>query len=196
MAVPSYFYTIGENIMTATTVQLRQSPWWVLLIKGILAFIVGAILLWSPAKTKIDTWMLLITILGIWWLVSGIVDIVSMFTDHTAWGWKLFTGIVSIIAGGYILTYPVASAMALPRIFVLVMGFWGLMQGIVLLFMAFRGGGWGAGIVGVFAIILGIVLIGNYSLPGMGLTFVWVAAVWGVIGGVIMIIQAFRQRKA
>ena len=129
--------------MTATAVQMKQSPWWVLLIKGILAFIVGAILLWSPAKTKIDTWMLLITILGIWWLVSGIVDIVSMFTDHTAWGWKLFTGIVSIIAGGYILMYPIASALALPRIFVLVMGFWAFMQGIVLLFMAFRGGGWG-----------------------------------------------------
>ena len=182
--------------MTATAVQMKQSPWWVLLIKGILAFIVGAILLWSPAKTKIDTWMLLITILGIWWLVSGIVDIVSMFTDHTAWGWKLFTGIVSIIAGGYILMYPIASALALPRIFVLVMGFWAFMQGIVLLFMAFRGGGWGAGIVGVLAIILGIILIADYSIPGMGLTFIWTVAIWGVVGGVIMVIQAFRQRKA
>ena len=182
--------------MTATAVQMKQSPWWVLLIKGILAFIVGATLLWSPAKTKIDTWMLLITILGIWWLVSGIVDIVSMFTDHTAWGWKLFTGIVSIIAGGYILMYPIASALALPRIFVLVMGFWAFMQGIVMLFMAFRGGGWGAGIVGVLAIILGIILIGDYSMPGMGLAFIWAVAVWGVVGGIIMVIQAFRQRKA
>jgi len=62
--------------------------------------------------------------------------------------------------------------------------------------MAFRGGGWGAGIVGVLAIILGIILIGNYSIPGMGLAFIWAAAIWGVVGGVIMVIQAFRQRKA
>jgi uncharacterized membrane protein HdeD (DUF308 family) len=68
--------------------------------------------------------------------------------------------------------YPIASALALPRIFVLVMGFWALMQGIVLLFMAFRGGGWAAGIVGVLALILGIILIGNYSIPGMGLAFI------------------------
>ena len=35
----------------------------------------------------------------------------------------------------------------LPRVFVLVLGIWALMEGIILLFMAFRGGGWGAGIL-------------------------------------------------
>jgi hypothetical protein len=30
----------------------------------------------------------------------------------------------------------------------------------------------------------------------MGLTMIWVAAVWGLIGGVVLVIQAFRQRKA
>jgi len=48
-----------------------------------------------------------------------------MFVDHTAWGWKLFIGLVSIIAGGYILAYPIASALALRWIFVMVLGIWG-----------------------------------------------------------------------
>jgi uncharacterized membrane protein HdeD (DUF308 family) len=182
--------------MTATAVQTKQNPWWMLLIKGILALVVGAILLWAPAKTKVDTYMFLITILGIWWLVSGIVDIISIFTDHTAWGWKLFMGLVSIIAGGAILMYPIAAAVALPKIFVLVMGLWALIEGIVLLIMAFKGGGWGAGIVGALSIILGLILVGNYTVPGVGLAMIWAAAIWGVIGGIVMIFQAFRQRKA
>ena len=70
------------------------------------------------------------------------------------------------------------------------------MQGIVALLLAFRGGGWGIGLVGVIGIIFGLLLIANYTAPGMGLALIWVAAVWGLVGGVLMIIQAFRQRSA
>jgi uncharacterized membrane protein HdeD (DUF308 family) len=181
---------------SATSIETKQRPWWLTLILGIAAIIIGATLLWAPAKTRVETYMLLVTMLGIYWLIWGIMELVSMFVDHTAWGWKLFMGIVSIIAGGYILMYPIASALALPRIFVLMLGIWGLMEGIILLIMAFRGGGWAAGILGVLAIVFGFILIANYSVPGMGLTMIWVAAIWGLIGGVVLVIQAFRQRKA
>jgi uncharacterized membrane protein HdeD (DUF308 family) len=92
--------------------------------------------------------------------------------------------------------YPLASALVLPKIFVLVLGIWGLMEGTVMLIMAFKGGGWAAGILGVLGIILGLVLIFNYSSPGMGLSMIWAAAVMGVIGGIALIVQAFRQRSA
>ena len=181
---------------SATSLETKQRPWWLALIGGVFAFVVGAILLWSPAKTKIDTWMLLISLLGLYWLVTGILELVSMFTDHTAWGWKLFMGLISIIAGSYILMYPVASAVALPRIFVLILGIWALMQGIVMLIMAFKGAGWATGILGALGIVFGIALIGNYSMPGMGLAMVWTAAVAGVIGGILLIVQSFRMRSA
>ncbi len=48
-----------------------------------------------------------------------------MFIDHTAWGWKLFMGVVSIIAGGSILMYPVSAALVLPQVFVCVLGYLG-----------------------------------------------------------------------
>jgi uncharacterized membrane protein HdeD (DUF308 family) len=181
---------------TATQLETKQRPWWLTMISGILALIVGAILLWSPAKTKVETYQILVAILGIYWLVEGVFDIVSIFIDHSMWGWKLFVGIISIAAGAYILSYPIAAAVALPKIFVLVMGIWGLMYGIILLIMAFRGGGWGAGILGALGIIFGIVLMVNYTAPGMGLAMLWTAAVFGVIGGIVMIVQAFRQRSA
>ena len=157
--------------------------------------IVGAILLWAPAKTKVDTWMILVALLGIYFLVQGILDLVSIFVDHSMWGWKLFIGIISIIAGGAILAYPIAAAVTLPSIFALVLGFWGLINGIILLIMAFRGGGWGAGILGVLGIIFGVALMVNYSVPGMGLATLWIIALSAFFGGIVLIVQAFRQRS-
>jgi uncharacterized membrane protein HdeD (DUF308 family) len=181
---------------SATSMKTKQRPWWLTLINGILALIIGAILLWAPAKTKIETYQLVVAFLGFYWLFRGVFEIVYMFVDHTAWGWKLFIGLVSIIAGGYILAYPIASALVLPQIFVLVLGIWGLLEGIVMLIMAFSGGGWAAGILGALGILLGLVLIGSYGELFSGLSMLWAAAVMGVIGGIVLIIQAFRQRSA
>lgn len=180
----------------ATSFETKDRAWWLLLIEGIAAVIIGAILLLAPAKTAANFYQTLVQLLGIYWIISGVLLLVNMFLDHTAWGWKLFMGIVSIIAGGYILMYPIAAAVALPRIFVLVLGIWGLMQGILYLVLAFKGGGWGMGILGGLLILLGIYLVANYTAPGMGLAMVWAVAVTAVIGGVLLIFQAFRQRSA
>ena len=186
----------ATTVPSATSMQTRARPWWLTLIMGITVLALGAILLWAPAKDKVEAYQFIIAFLGFYWLIGGIMEIVSLFVDRTAWGWKLFMGIISIIAGSYVLMYPVAAGVALPRIFVLMLGLWGLMQGIVLLLMAFKGGGWGAGIMGVVAIIFGVILIGAYGNLGSGLVMIWTAAIWGVIGGIVLIVQAFRQRKA
>jgi uncharacterized membrane protein HdeD (DUF308 family) len=186
--------------MTATTqvdpiaMETKPRPWWAPLIMGIAALVIGAILLWAPAKTKVETYTLLVALLGLWWLVSGVLDIVYIFFDKTAWGWKLFMGIVGILAGGAILVYPIAAALTLPRVFTLVLGIWGLFYGMILLINAFRGAGWGAGLLGVLGLIFGGILIANYTTPGMGLSFLWAAAVMAVIGGIALIVQAFRMR--
>jgi len=180
--------------MTAMQMTTKVRPWWLLLVNGILAVVIGGILLWSPVKTKVNTYMLLVSVLGFYWLFRGIFEIVHLYVDHSAWGWKLFMGIVGIMAGSYILMYPVASGVILPKTFVLVLGIWGLIEGVVLLIMAFNGGGWGAGILGGLAIIFGGALVVSYSTPGMGLSFLWVASIFAVVGGVTMIVQAFRER--
>jgi uncharacterized membrane protein HdeD (DUF308 family) len=173
-----------------------KHPWWLTLIQGISAVILGGILLWAPAKDKVDTWQVLVAFLGIYWLVLGVLDIVRIFQDSTGWGWKLFMGIVSILAGGYILMYPIASALALPQIFVLVLGLWGVMYGVMLIFLGFRGAGWGATIMGILGAFFGVVLILNYGNPGWGLSMLWSAAVVGVIGGIILIVRSFQEKSA
>lgn len=180
----------------ATSLETKARPWGIILVEGIIAVVLGAILLWAPAKAKVEVYTILVAVLGLWWIISGIMTLVHMFQDHTAWAWKLFMGAISIIAGFYVLMYPVATALALPRIFVLVLGIWGIINGIVMLVMAFKGGGWGVGILGGIWLLLGIWLVANWTAPGMGLAFLWAAAFTALIGGIILIIQAFRQRSA
>ncbi len=183
--------------MTATAVQTKpQRPWWLTLIVGISAIIVGGLLLWGNLVTQVRTYFLLVEVLGIWWLVDDIFDIIGLFVDRTAWGWKLFIGIISIIAGGYILMYPVLVGLELPQLLVLILGIWGVFKGLILLFLAFKGGGWAAGIMGVITLIFGGILIANYGVPGWGLALVWAAAVFAFVGGFFMVFRAFQQRKA
>jgi|CXWK01.1.fsa_nt_gi uncharacterized membrane protein HdeD (DUF308 family) len=179
-----------------TALESKARPWGFLLIQGIAMVIIGAILLWAPAKDRIETYLLLVNLLGIYWIISGVLDLAHMFTDHTGWGWKLFMGLISIMAGFYIVSYPIAAAVALPRVFVLILGIWGLMQGTIALIMAFKGGGWGLGALGIIGIIFGFILIGDYMSLGSGLAMVWAAAIWAFIGGFFMIIRAFQQRNA
>jgi uncharacterized membrane protein HdeD (DUF308 family) len=180
----------------AVQVETNRRPWWLTLISGILAVFIGAVMLWGNFTTKVELYMFLVTFLGIWWMIQGVVDIVSIFTDHSMWGWKLFIGLISLAAGFYIVSYPVVSAVSLPKVFVLVLGIWGLMYGIILLIMAFQGGGWGAGILGGLGIIFGLALMANYAVPGMGLGMLWTAAVFALVGGGVMIFQAFKQKSA
>src|SRR5512134_2279931 len=149
--------------MTATAVQTKpQRPWWLTLILGVSAIVVGGLLLWGNLVTQVKTYFLLVEVLGIWWLVDGIVDIVHMFTDHRQWGWKLFIGVVSIIAGGYVILHPIIAGFELPQIFVLILGIWGVIKGAAMIYMAFKGGGGAYAIIGIFAIFFGLVLIAAY----------------------------------
>ncbi len=178
-----------------TVLGASRRPWWMTLIMGIASVVFGGLLLFGSLGTKVNTYQLLIALLGIWWVIDGIVDIVHIFHDRTRWGWNLFIGIISIIAGTWILFYPVYAGVALPRIFVLILGIYGVMEGIVLLFVAFRGGGWGAGILGAIALVLGLVLMANYNEAGWGLSLIWVGALFAFLGGFVMIWRSFQERR-
>jgi uncharacterized membrane protein HdeD (DUF308 family) len=176
----------------ATTFETKQMPWWLLLMGGILNVIVGILLLTSPIKTGYT----LVLALGFYWIFTGIFTLVGMFIDHSGWGWKLFMGLISIMAGILILRYPIMSALTVPSIIILILGIQGIIVGIIGLVMAFKGGGWGAGILGALSIVFGAIIMANYTAPGMVLTFIWVVGVFALVGGFIQIFHAFSSRTA
>mgnify|MGYP000231716245 CR=1 FL=1 len=84
----------GQDAIPPMTTDI-EAEWWLILLGGILNLIVGILLLVNPAKTAIAfAW-----VLGLYWFVQGIFVLVAMFLDHSAWGWKLFMGIIGILAG-------------------------------------------------------------------------------------------------
>ena len=177
---------------TALSFETKQSPWWLHLMTGIFNLIIGFLLLTAPAKTAIT----LVVALGIYWVVNGIFVLVGMFVDRSAWGWKLFVGIISIMAGMSILRYPLISTLTLPQIIVLIAGIQSLIAGIVMVILAFQGGGWGAGILGALGIVFGAILIANWASFGLVAALIWVTAIFALVGGIGQIAQAFMQRSA
>ena len=167
----------------------RQTYWWLVLLQGIAALILGILLLTNPAATAV----ILVQFLGIWWFVGGIFDIVGMFLDRTAWGWKLFSGILGIIAGLLILNHPLWATVLIPTTLVLMMGIFGIVIGITSLIRAFQGAGWGTGVLGVLSILFGLVLVANPLLAAIGLP--WVLGIFGIVGGIAAIVMAFRLRS-
>lgn len=170
--------------------QQKLSPWWLVLLQGIAALLMGLLLLAAPVETS----LFLIQFLGWYWLIGGIFAIVSIFLDTSQWGWKLFSGILGILAGLAIINHPLWSTVLVPTVLVLYMGFTGILMGASMLVQAFRGGGVGMGILGVLSALFGLLLLlrplaGALSLP-------WVFAVLAIAGGIASIIAAFRMKKS
>ena len=183
--------------MTAVAQKPVGRPWWMTLILGIGAVIIGGLLLFGSMDTRVNALEMVIVLIGLWWLFDGIMNIVDMFIDHRRWGWKLFMGVIGIVAGLYVLTAPrIMVGFQLTQIFILVLGLYGLMEGIILLIMAFQGAGWGAGIMGVFALVLGGLMLGFYGNVGSTIAMLWAMAVWLFIGGFFLIFRGFRDRRA
>jgi uncharacterized membrane protein HdeD (DUF308 family) len=177
---------------TALTFETRKYPWWLLLLSGCLSILIGILLLTNPARTAVA----LAWALGLYWFIQGTFVLIGMFIDHSAWGWKLFIGILGILAGIVVMRHPIASAVELPMLLILLLGIQGVISGTVSLILAFKGGGWGAGILGAISIILGIFLIVNFATLSLVVALYWIAAFGALLVGVVQIVHAFQQRKA
>jgi uncharacterized membrane protein HdeD (DUF308 family) len=175
---------------TATASQEGPTvPWWLVLLQGIALVILGLMLLVSPGMTT----FVLIQFLGIYWMVKGIFDLVSMFLDHRQWGWKLFSGILGIVAGIVIVQNPLWATILVPATLVWLLGFFGIIMGGISLFQAFKGAGWGVGVLGVLSIIFGIYLLMHTAAST--LTLPWVVGIFALIGGAVAIWNSFKVRK-
>ena len=163
-------------------------------MQGILAIVLGLLFFANPAATSVT----LAFFIGIWWFVRGIMDIVFMFVDHSMWGWKLFMGILGILAGWLVMSYitkaPLLTTLGLATIWVWVLGIMGIAMGIADIVQAFKGAGWGRGLLGVVMILLGIWLVAEPVRAAI--TLPWVFGVLLLVSGIMAIFAAFQVKNA
>jgi len=178
--------------MTAYAERVEEPgfPWWLVLLEGIAAAIIGLFLLTAPGATL----FVLIQVVAIFWLVGGIFRIISIFLDSSLWGWKLVGGALGILAGIVVLQHPLWSTVLVPAIYVIILGIQGLILGGVTLVMAFRGEGWGIGILGALSLVFSLVLLFNVWIGVAALPFILGAV--GIVGGGAAIVMAFVMRSA
>jgi len=167
-------------------------PWWHLLIEGIAGALLGLFFLTNPAATTV----VLVRVLGWFWLIGGILSLVTLFTGEAGANkiWRLIGSILGIIAGFLVLEHPLLAAVTIPTVIVIIMGVVGLLIGGVYAYEAIKGAGLGAGILAVFSLILGLILLGSPILSALVLPSIFGA--WLLIGGIAAMVGAFRLRHA
>ena len=163
-------------------------PWWLVLIEGIFAIIVGISLLVAPAMTI----SIIVQILGLYWLFGGILAIVSIFINQKNWGWKLAGGILGILAGILVIRHPLWSTVLIPSLVVVLIAIGGIIIGLIDVVRAFNGAGWGTGILGVVSLLLGVILLLNPVEAALASTLA--LGIVALAGGMISIVLAFKIR--
>jgi uncharacterized membrane protein HdeD (DUF308 family) len=179
----------GFSSGNAVWAPVKLPPWWLVLIEGILLIIIGIMFFVSPYQTLVTA----VWVLGFYWLIRGIMDLVSLIWDRSMWGWKIFAGILGIIAGWILLQQPLAGSLVLSSTLVFMLGFIGIFIGISSLIRGFQGAGWGTLILGIIEIVLGVILLMNAG--GAAAWMPWVLGGLAIMGGILAIIGAFNVRS-
>lgn len=99
---------------------------------GVLSLIIGLYAL----RHVLITVLALVLLLGIFWIVSGTVELFTALShrEMEGRGWAIASGILGILAGIVVLVYPAPSLLVLA----LVLGIWLLVFGIMEIVSAFQ----------------------------------------------------------
>jgi uncharacterized membrane protein HdeD (DUF308 family) len=141
-------------IMTNTAfLPQRSEIWWIFLLQGFAGIVLGLMLVTEPGATIVA----LTTVLGFYWLITGLLGLVQVFVDRsTPWLWSLLGGLVGILAGLFVLRHPLVAALTVPTVIVVILGIQGVVMGALQIIGGFKGGGIGPFILGAINILVGI----------------------------------------
>jgi uncharacterized membrane protein HdeD (DUF308 family) len=103
-----------------------------LALLGVLSLIIGL----YAVRHILVTLLALALLLGIFWVVNGVVELFSALShrEMQGRGWTAFMGILSVVSGVIVLAYPGISL----RVLAVVLSIWLLVYGVMLILLAFQ----------------------------------------------------------
>ena len=171
-----------------------QRFWLLNLIRGIVALMVGVLILaWPDVGGK-----LFVNFLAVFWLTSGVMILQWGFTVHQRRGLWLVAGTVGTIVGVALLLRYFYQRYLDPTSAVRILGALALFVGLINLLGGFRTPsttreeGIGRVILGAFEVGLGLLLI---TIDTLGPLSKLLAGGWAFVGGIILILQAVQIRR-
>jgi uncharacterized membrane protein HdeD (DUF308 family) len=99
-------------------------------IIGVLSIIVG----WALLRTPFQSVEVFIFVIGIFFLIQGVMTFIGAFAFKQGRGLRILSGVLGIIAGIIVLTYPISSAVTLA----LIAGIWLIILGIMQVVAGFQ----------------------------------------------------------
>ncbi|MCS0500557.1 HdeD family acid-resistance protein [Protaetiibacter mangrovi] len=178
-----------------------KSVWWLVLLRGIFAIILGVLAFVAPVLTAI----VFVWVFAFYAIVDGVVNImhaISVRKSDPTWGWLLTIGIVGVLAGIGVAIFPAAAGALALLVLLWIVAIWAVIGGIFGIPAAAAlasGGAKAMGIIfSVVSILFGIVLmVMLFTTPQSALIgLIYVLGAWAVIAGIVLIIIAFQARSA
>ncbi|MFE6923424.1 HdeD family acid-resistance protein [Nocardia sp. NPDC057663] len=171
---------------------LAKKTWQTILVTGLLAVVLGIIVLVWPDKTLLVAGILF----GIYMVVSGIFQLIAAFTHLPSTSFRVLSfisGVLSLIIGVFCFRDDLASIVLLG----LWIGISWLFRGVAILFAAMSekgvpGRGWQI-FYGIISAIAGVVLI-VWPISSLT-TLTLVVGIFLIVIGIMEIITAFGVRK-
>lgn len=173
------------------TMAIRQSGiWWIFLLQGIAGIVLGLLLVTEPGATTIA----IVTFLGFYWLIMGILALVRVFADQSVpWIWSLLVAMVGILAGLSVIKHPLLAAIGVPTAIVVIIAIQGLVMGGLEIVSAFRGGGIGSFILGAIYLVISLLLLAKPVAAALAVPLIF--GVLLLVQGVALIALALRVRR-
>jgi uncharacterized membrane protein HdeD (DUF308 family) len=168
------------------------SNWWSLVIRGVVAILLGVVAFAWPGVTL----MALVFLFGAYALIDGVVSLtgaVRAIEARERWGVLVLEGLVGIGAALVTMFWPAITALAL----VYVIAAWAIITGILEISAAIRlrhhiHGEWLLALGGIASVIFGF-LIMMAPIAGALVIAFWVGA-YLLIFGALMVALGFRLR--
>jgi uncharacterized membrane protein HdeD (DUF308 family) len=177
-----------------TGIQVSRNSWWILALRGAFAVLFGVLALVWPHLTL----LVLVLLFGAYAIVNGVMAVIVSLQErkvYPQWWVMLIAGILGIIAGLVAFLWPGIAALALLYViaaWAIVTGVFEIAAAFAtgLPFTLV----WTLALAGILSVLLGVLLA---ILPGVGLlSLVWVIGIYAIVYGVVLIIRAFQFRTA
>ncbi|MFE1591573.1 HdeD family acid-resistance protein [Nocardia sp. NPDC058705] len=180
--------TVLESPLTA----LAKKTWQTILVTGLLAVVLGIIVLVWPGPSLLVAGVLF----GIYMVVSGIFQLIAAFTHLPSTSFRVLSfisGVLSLIIGVFCFRDDLASIVLLG----LWIGISWLFRGVAVLFAAISdsgvpGRGWQI-FYGIISALAGVILI-VWPISSIA-TLVLVVGIFLIVIGIMEVITAFGVRK-
>ena len=186
--------TADQSPLQNIGAQVVLRNWWMVALRGVLAIIFGLFALFFPGITLLA----FLFVFAAYAIIDGIVAVIVAIRERgslSRWGWVLFEGILSILAGILVLFYPRISD---PFYLLYIVAARAIVTGIMEIVAAFAirefvSREWVLALAGILSVAFGILL---FIYPSAGiLSIVWLVGIYGIVFGVLFIIRAFQLRS-